>query len=260
MCEFARPQGANRSRTDDARDGDAVPAQFSDTAPRGGRNAPLTAPKEAALSRLLRALRATAFTLAALTLGAPASLAKADAPDYQSVVVQNRAYTMRHELGVQVGVLPMDAFTKGVTLGGSYTLHFSQIFAWEIVQFMHSFPFDAALKDDLASFDLRPTPFETVENLLSTNLVFKPVYFKGSALNRSVISGELMVVLGGAYGWFTRSKRPGVDYGVGLRLFASRLFSMRVDARHMMFFTSDAGSGVGLHHELWIGLGTSISL
>ncbi|MCB9729672.1 MAG: hypothetical protein H6744_05205 [Deltaproteobacteria bacterium] len=205
-------------------------------------------------------LMAPALLTTLLAVTAPAAHARPDAPDYQSQVVQNRAYVMRHELGVQVGVLPMDAFTKGVTVGGSYTLHFSQILAWELVQFMHSFPFDAALKDDLASFDLRPTPFETVENLLSTNLVFKPVYFKGSALNRAVISGEFMVVLGGAYAWFTRSKRPGLDYGIGFRVFASRLFSMRLDARHMMFFTDGAGSGVDVHHELWIGLGTSISL
>lgn len=209
---------------------------------------------------MLRSLRTLVLAAVALTAATPPAQAKADAPDYKSVVVQNRTYTLRHEIGVQVGVLPMDAFTKGVTLGGSYTLHFNQILAWEVVQFMHSFPFDTALNDDLASFDLRPTPFETIENLLSTNLVFKPVYFKGSALNRSVISGELMVVLGGAYAWFTRSKRPGLDYGVGLRLFASRLFSVRLDARHMMFFTHGAGSGVDVHHELWIGLGTSISL
>ncbi|MEZ4268950.1 MAG: outer membrane beta-barrel domain-containing protein [Myxococcota bacterium] len=209
---------------------------------------------------MLRTLRTLVLATLALAAAVPAAHAGSDAPDYQSVVVQNRAYTLRHEIGLQVGVLPMDAFTKGVTLGGSYTLHFNQILAWEVVQFMHSFPFDTSLNDDLASFDLRPTPFETIDNLISTNLVFKPVYFKGSALNRSVIAGELFVVLGGAYAWFTRSKRPGVDYGVGLRIFASRLFSMRLDARHMMFFTNDAGSGVDVHHELWIGLGTSISL
>jgi len=190
------------------------------------------------------------------------ALAQETEPDegYQSLAVQNRKYSMTHELSIGVGVLPLDAFQKGVTVGGAYTLHIDEQFAWEVAQFSYSFTFDTDLNDDLAAFDLRPTPFEVVQYYLSSNFVWKPIYFKGSVMNDSLVFGELMFVLGAGYGWFTRSSRPLVNYGFGMRFFGSEIFSVRVDARHLMFISIDTETGADLHHELWINLGVSISL
>ncbi|MEO1273406.1 MAG: hypothetical protein AAFX99_35420, partial [Myxococcota bacterium] len=60
---------------------------------------------------------------------------------YASVVVQNRKNLGTHELSVGFGVLALDAFTKGITASGSYTIHFNEIIGWEVAQFVYSFQF-----------------------------------------------------------------------------------------------------------------------
>jgi len=179
--------------------------------------------------------------------------------DYASMAVQNRLYDARNELTLYGGLLPLDAFTKGATLGGSYTLHFSSIVAWEILQYMHSFPMRTSLRDDLAAFDLSPTPFETVEDVVATTFLFKPVYWKGAFLNRSILHGELLLTAGGGYGWFTRSGRAMVSLGAGLRLYTNELLSFRIDVRHMSFFNDSVFQDLDLHHELWTSVGVSLS-
>jgi outer membrane beta-barrel protein len=178
---------------------------------------------------------------------------------YSSVVVQNRRYNPDHEFTAFLGLLPLDAFTKGVTLGGAYTLHFNELLAWEVVQFNYSFQFDTSLKADLEAFDIGNTPFEVLNYYASSNLVFKPVYWKGSLLNSGLIRGELYTVLGGAFGAFTRSNRGGVDAGGGVRLFTSELVSFRLDMRYYMFFNDTILEDFSFEDEIAINLGTSIA-
>ena len=178
---------------------------------------------------------------------------------YSSVVVQNRRFDPTHELNLTVGMLPMDAFTKGITASGSYTLHFSHFFAWEIIQFAYSFQYDTSLRQELEVYDLRPTPFEVLDFYASTNAVFKPLYWKGSWNNESLLHGEFYVNTGLAYGWFTRSQRPGLDLGVGVRLFTSELVSFKFNARYLMFLGDNVLENFNLKDELWLGLGASLS-
>jgi len=208
---------------------------------------------------------ALSFSVIAVAISPCASLAQEQDPDgeetldYASMAVQNRLYDATHELTLLGGFLPLDAFTKGATLGGSYTLHFSPVIGWEVVQFLHSFPVQTSLRDDLAAFDLSPTPFEVLENLVTSTFVFKPVYWKGALLNRSIIHGELMLTAGGGYGWFTRSGRACVSLGAALRLYTNRLLSFRIDIRHFAFFNDAVFQDLDLHHELWTSLGVSLS-
>jgi len=179
---------------------------------------------------------------------------------YESMAVQNRLYEQAGELSFFVGVLPLDAFTKGLTLSGAYTQHFSDLLGWEIIHAFYSFHLNTDLWDDLKVYDLQPTPFEVIEHtLLTTNLVIKPIYWKGSWLNSSLIYGEMVFFGGGGYGWFTRSKRIALDLGAGIRFYASRVFSFRLEVRHHIFFKSSVFEDLDLHHELWTGLGVSAS-
>ncbi len=178
---------------------------------------------------------------------------------YSSVVVQNRKFNPDHEFTAFVGLLPLDAFTKGLTVGGAYTLHFTELVAWEVAQFNYSFHFDTDLKADLQAFDVGPTPFEVLDYYASSNLIFKPVYWKGSLLNSGLIRGELYTVLGGAYGAFTRSNRGGVDVGGGVRLFSSELVSFRFDMRYFMFFNDTILEDFSFKDELAINIGTSLA-
>jgi outer membrane beta-barrel protein len=177
---------------------------------------------------------------------------------YASMAVQNRLFTQTGEISAFVGLLPMDAFTKGLTLSGAYTHHFSDLWAWEAVHYFYSFHIGTGLRDDLKAFDLGPTPFEVVDQMLTSNAVFTPIYWKGAVGNRSLIHGEFFLLLGAGYAWFTHSNRPAIDLGLGIRVYASRLFSFRVDVRHHTFF-NDKIYEFNLNHELWTGAGTSLS-
>ncbi|MCA9547069.1 MAG: outer membrane beta-barrel domain-containing protein [Myxococcales bacterium] len=188
----------------------------------------------------------------ALLLGA-AGVAHADDAALPSMAVQNRVRGHTHEFSFAAGLLPMDAFEKGLTLSGGYTWHFHDLWAWEALQYTYSFPLETDLRGELRTFDLQPTPFERVEAFATTNLVFKPVYWKGAWLNDGLAFGEFFGVIGGGYGWLTRSRRPVVDAGVGVRLYAGEWLSVRFDIRELLFITED-----DVHDELWLGLGFSI--
>jgi outer membrane beta-barrel protein len=167
--------------------------------------------------------------------------------------VQNRLHNQRHEFGIALGVLPLDAFTKGITVGASYSLHFSELIGWEVLQASYAFGVDTHLVKDLEALNVRATPFERVEWYATSSVLFKPLYWKGAALNKSLVYGEMFLTAGGGFGRLTRSFRPVVDLGFGVRLYASEVVSFRIDLRDMAFFTlSD------FQNELWIALGMSI--
>jgi outer membrane beta-barrel protein len=199
---------------------------------------------------------ATVLLLATLCLPSPA---QAEDRGFSAMAVQNRHHVGTHEFGVGFGVLPMDAFTKGVTVNAAYTLHFTEALAWEVANFVYSFHADTDLKSDLAAFELRPTPFEVLNYHLTTNIVFKPVYWKGALLNGALVRGEFFFVAGGGYGWFTRSGRPALDAGAGVRVYGSKHFSLRLDTRYLAFMHDQAGS-IDVTHEIWIGLGVALVL
>ena len=185
------------------------------------------------------------------------SLARADDRGFSSMAVQNRHYVGTHEITVGFGVLPMDAFTKGITVNAAYTLHFNEALAWEVAQFVYSFHSDTDLKGDLAAFELRPTPFEVLDYHLMSNIVFKPVYWKGAVLNGALVRGEFFFVAGGGYGWFTRSGRPAIDAGAGVRAYGSKHFSLRLDTRYVAFLHDQPG-GLDVTHEIWVNLGAAL--
>ncbi|MEL6182081.1 MAG: outer membrane beta-barrel domain-containing protein [Myxococcota bacterium] len=178
---------------------------------------------------------------------------------YASVVVQNRKNLGTHELSVGFGVLALDAFTKGITASGSYTIHFNEIIGWEVAQFVYSFHVDTDLKSELETFELRPTPFELLDYYAMTNLLIKPIYWKGSWFNNSLIYGEIFFVVGGGYGWYTRSSRPGADVGVGLRLFGNSLLSFRFDLRYLAFFDDSILEDFEARNDLWANVGVSLT-
>ncbi len=90
--------------------------------------------------------------------------------------VQKKPYRLKHELHASVGVLPMDAFYKGVTFGGGYTYHFSHHFAWEVFQIQSSQNVDTGLKKALQDqFSVEASSFREVDLLASSNAVFVPL-------------------------------------------------------------------------------------
>jgi outer membrane beta-barrel protein len=155
-----------------------------------------------------------------------------------AVVIQNRRFKMAHEFTIEGGTLPLDAFVKGVTLSGRYTLHFDDFSAWEIAGGTYSLNIDAGLKQQLIDrFGVQPQSFATLLLTIDSNYVMKPFYGKLALFNRTLIYAELFGVVGvTASYWSDDSWRPGPDVGVGAPFFVTDWFSIRTDLRYAVLF------------------------
>lgn len=212
------------------------------------------------MNRILLYGLVLATVAATLTVNVDEALAQDDESlrPYSSLVVQNRQFIQRHEITGAVGALPLDAFTKGLTVSAGYTLHFSELMAWEVAQFHYSFHLDTRLRGQLEALQIFPSPFEVLNYYVTSNAVFKPLYWKGSWLNDSLQHGELFLTVGGAYGWFTRSVRPGMSLGAGLRFFAGERVSFRFDLRYLLFPDDQFLQDLSFKDEIAVGIGTSL--
>ena len=191
------------------------------------------------------AVRSSRHLLCAVALAlclAPASaLAKRAGPGSDQAgelySIEKRDLLGNHELAIIFGSLPKDAFEIGLTLTGSYTYHFSHLIAWEILNGTYSFNVGSGLTEELRErFDAAPERTGVLQAIISSNLVFKPLYGKVAVLNNSLATAEMYFVAGPAIGFFDDQARPfGVNVGLGLRFFLGRYFSFRIDIRDYGF-------------------------
>ncbi|MBN2718843.1 MAG: outer membrane beta-barrel domain-containing protein [Deltaproteobacteria bacterium] len=175
--------------------------------------------------------------------------------DLSTLAVQNRQYSLRHEFTGWVGTLPLDAFKKGLTFTGAYTLHFNDVVAWEVGQFTYSHAIESELNEDLENLETpaAATPFEWVSYYATSSFLFKPIYMKMAVLNSNVVFGELFLLAGGGFGKMTITKRPVANYGGGARIYFGKYFSVRLDVRNYMFLNKD-----DIQNELWVALGAAV--
>ena len=194
------------------------------------------------------ALFAVVFSLVAAPL--VQAWAEDETPTYS---IQNREFRQGHEINLGVGILPLNAFEKGLTIGGGYTYHFSDFWAWEIAQFYYSFNLDTDLKNQLVgNFSVQPTQIESVNYIASSNIVLKPLYGKFSWANHSVIHAEMAAAIGPALARYLNpgSFRPGLDVGIYIRLYLARALSLRFDVREYVFENLPKGVSNELHLNL----------
>ena len=195
------------------------------------------------------------FVLSLISVSYRASASEDVDKDLSTLAVQNRTYSLRHEFTGWVGTLPLDAFKKGLTFTGAYTLHFNDVVAWEVGQFTYSYVIETELNDDLKNLETPAshTPFEWVKYYGTSSFLFKPVYMKMAVLNSNVVFGELYLLAGGGFGKMTITKRPVANYGGGARVYLGKYFSVRLDVRNYMFLNKD-----DIQNELWVALGAAV--
>jgi outer membrane beta-barrel protein len=170
-----------------------------------------------------------------------------DAPRVFSI--QPRPYRLGHEFSLGLGVLPLDAFYKGMVIGAAYTYHFSDFWAWEMANLNYSLNIDTGLQGQLLDkYGVRPVDQAggRVTLIGTTNLVVKPLFGKFSAFNISKVFAETYFVGGGGP---IRLEREGrgtfyftADLGVGIRFWVARAFSLRFDVRDYLIFNGAAPS------------------
>ena len=150
------------------------------------------------------------------------------------LAVQDREYRKNHEVTLAIGALPLDAFYKGYIAQVGYTFHFTDTFAWQVGRFAYSFDVDTGLKSQLFNqWGVTPTQFPEVQWMAGSDLVWTPIYGKISFLNRSVTHFEVFLLAGATVFDLTNVPglpfRPGVNLGLGARLFITQHVSFRLD-------------------------------
>lgn len=180
----------------------------------------------------MRRLLQLALILAAVISSASA---RADDDELESgrvVAVEDRPFRLVHEFTVTAGVLPLDALYTGFSLGGSYTLHLTDIWAWEAIGFHYSANINSSLSGTLADrWDVQPTSNPEVEYMINTHAVLTPLHGKFSIFNDNIIQASTYIALGGGLARFTDGFRPQISGGPGLRFFFGQVVSTRLDLR-----------------------------
>lgn len=187
------------------------------------------------------------FAALALALSlSPAARAEYDDEEVggYAVVIQNRQFDMGHEFTLSVGILPLDAFYKGVTGTFRYTLHFDEFQAWEIAGGTYSLNIETGLRQQLRdNFAVQPDAkgLEQLDGFVESNYVLKPIYGKLSLFNRALVYNEIFLVAGFATAIYRGQDLlflPGPGYGGGIRFFIADWLSLRLDMRHYVLFNS----------------------
>ena len=187
-------------------------------------------------------LAPTLFASAIVWLAASPAWAQDDLDEEQvaAYAVQSRLFRLGGELRVEAGFLPINAFNKGLTVGGSFTYHFSNSWAWEIIRGAWVYKqLDTGLKTELLeNFNVQPTDISALDFFLSSDLVLKPFYGKLAVFNRRVIHMELSVPFGVALARYNNPQAylPGPNLGLIFRIFVSPHISFCVDVRDHVFF------------------------
>jgi outer membrane beta-barrel protein len=190
--------------------------------------------------RYLRVLAVTALGFSGTAL---AQIQELENPGVISAI-QDRPYRMQHELDLWVGVLPLDAMYIGVYAQLSYVYHFSERFAWQVGRGAAGLAARTPLKGDLERlYGVQPTANDEVQFFVGSDVLWKPFYGKLALLNRSVIHGEVHLLLGATLFRFSNSGfRPGVTLGGGGRVFVSRNVSFRLDMTHTVVIPTGGGT------------------
>lgn len=163
--------------------------------------------------------------------------------------LQPRTHLFSHTLQLGAGAVPLDAFYVGLVVHGSYTYHFNDLWAWEVIHAGYSFDFDTQLINSLAGFGaaVQVQQINRVRLLLGSHVQMTPLVGKIALLNRSFVDAETHFLFGAgvlamqgqngvAGGGVSTAFRPAIDMGVGVDLFLSRALALRLDVRDAVAF------------------------
>jgi outer membrane beta-barrel protein len=195
----------------------------------------------------LRISRLRRFGVLLIALGlTETSVAMADEDELNSgrvIAVQNRPYRLVHEFSVSAGVFPLNAFYVGLSLGGSYTLHLSDLWAWEAASFHYLARIDTGLEQELADrFSVQPTSEPELEFLVGTHAIFSPLFGKTSIGNENVMQIATYLAFGGGVAKYSDGFRPMGSVGPGVRVYFGNTVSSKLDIRGVI--VPDVPSGV----------------
>lgn len=180
-----------------------------------------------------------ARTIPALALLAWASPAWAEG----APAIQELRFRPGHELTLGVGLLPLDAYTKGVTGALGYLVHLDDHLAWRVAEVAYASPYASDLRRDLElSYGVPESRFARSTLLATSELVLQLLYGRESLLNRAALWSATSVSLG-AGGVMVREDEEDTPYpaavvGLGYKLFVDETWALRLEARGLLVVES----------------------
>ncbi len=146
------------------------------------------------------------------------------------LAVQDRYYRMNHEVTVGGGVLPFDAYYKGITAQLAYAYHFNDAVAWQVARGTYSYNLATTLRKELErDFGVLTSQTQDVQWMVGSDLLFSPIYGKAAFLNRFVYYSEIYLVLGATLMKTPDALRPAFNFGIGARVFTTDALSLRLE-------------------------------
>lgn len=172
-------------------------------------------------------------------------------------VIQKRQYTLRHEISVSGGFLPLDAFYKGLTVNVGYTFHFNDHFAWRVARGTYDKAIDTGLKRQLTQqFGVLTTDYPEVQWMLGSDLIWNALYGKTAFMNLLVLHLALFLTLGGDAVKVQTDILPALNFGGGVRFFATEWLSLKVEATNHFVVGKKSFNIVDLQIALAVNLGS----
>jgi hypothetical protein len=172
---------------------------------------------------------------------------RATATNYEHRVIQRRKFNLEHELFLAAEALPSDALYKGFCAHVAYARHFGDVWAWEVMGLSYCESVDTDLKNQLlpiaASVNQTLPVLPEVTGVASTRLQLKPFYGKQAWRDKGLLHGEVFIQAGPAL-VITRihnaktTAAPGIDFGLGLRVWLDNKFSLRADVGEVAVFVA----------------------
>lgn len=161
------------------------------------------------------------------------------------VAVEPKAFNPHYDVTANFGILPIDAFYKGIAAGVSYTHSYNSAWQWEILNANINFKSDTNLKTDLIDvFQVRPAGIlDYISWYTTSNAIYTPIYSKNLLFNRELLYGSFSFVMGGGtVGFNSGDIAPMLGGGLILRAFHSATKSSKLDLRIYQHFASSKSS------------------
>ena len=163
--------------------------------------------------------------------------------------IQSRVFHHNHEINLGFGYIANDDFYNVFPLSLGYTLHFNELFAWEVARGHYIINREKDLKQDLEEkFGVTPSVIREPRYAVHSHIVLKPLYGKDIFRDRTVINHETYLFAGGgaviyekqfSVGDSENEIAPSVSLGIGQKTFINKKFALNIELRDWVNFRGD---------------------
>jgi outer membrane beta-barrel protein len=168
--------------------------------------------------------------------------------------VENYPNPKNSEMGLQLGLLPFKSYYTGFALTGDYIYYFNKNLGWEVLNASYAFTVGTDLTTQLADkYGVAPSQIEKVQFMVSTNAVYVFTHGKTLFLDDLIRYFRASVIGGLGLVNTTLMSKVGVDVGLRIDAYINDNFSLKLEFRDMITFSSGVDS-IGV-----FSLGTGIN-